>query len=492
MAGIKGGHTFLDYRGLICIANTINIEDKMTVKERVENRNIGIIGMARSGMAAAGLIQRLGGHPFVSDTKPPERLTNEIQQLKSTGVEYETGGHTDRLLKSDFVILSPGVPRGSEMVQKIIDKGIPVFSEIELAAWFCRGEIIAVTGSNGKTTTTSLIGAILDEAGISNQVCGNIGYPFSEAVSDVSEDGFAVVEVSSFQLESIEEFAPHVALILNITPDHLDRYDNLESYKQAKCRIAEQQKSTDYLILNADSSGLDMNEISTDAEKISFSISRTLPTGVFKRGESLVGIVRGKESDIIDVNKIRIPGEHNLQNAAAAALAALLVGVDSQAIAAALQEFPGVEHRLEDVTTIDGVRFVNDSKATNVDSVCYALKSFDTPICLIAGGRDKGGDFEAIAQCGRGKIKEIILIGEARDIMFESLGRKFAVQFADSMGDAVKKAFAAASPGDVVLLSPACASFDMYDNFEHRGRTFKQAVLALNNDNSIIREMGSK
>jgi len=464
----------------------------MTIRERVENRDIGIIGMARSGMAAAAMIQRLGGRPFVSDNKPPERLTSEIQQLKTSGIEYETGGHTDRLLKSDFVVLSPGVPRSSEMVQKLIDKGIPVFSEIELAAWFCRGKIIAITGSNGKTTTTTLIGAILDEAGVNNRVCGNIGYPFSEAVGAVTENGYAVVELSSFQLESIEEFAPHVALILNITPDHLDRYDTLQSYKEAKYRIAEQQTSKDYLILNADSDGIEINDIETDANKIPFSISRQLPAGVFKRGESLVGIVRRKEFDIINVNKIKIPGQHNLQNAAAAALATLLVGIEPQTIAAALEKFPGVEHRLEEVTTIDGIRFVNDSKATNVDSVCYALKSFNKPICLIAGGRDKGGDFDAIAECGRGKIKEIILIGEARDIMFESLGRKFAVQFAESMGEAVKKAFAAASEDDIVLLSPACASFDMYDNFEHRGRTFKQAVLALNNDNSIIREMGSK
>jgi len=464
----------------------------MTIKERVQGRNIGIIGMARSGMAAAGLIRRVGGQPFISDSKPAEKLTDEIQRLQTEGIEFETGGHTDRLLKSDFIILSPGVPRTTEIVRRVIERGIPVFSEIELASWFCRGRIISVTGSNGKTTTTSLIGAILDEAGFNNQVCGNIGYPFSDAVFDIDENGFAVVEVSSFQLESIEEFAPHVAMILNITPNHLDRYENIDTYKAAKYRIAESQKSDDYLVLNADSEEIGSNDISTEAQITSFSISRSLPTGVFKRGESLVGIVNGEEITIIKADQIRIPGPHNLQNAAAASLAALLVGVKPEDIAATLRKFPGVEHRLEDVTTISGVRFVNDSKATNVDSVCYALKSFESPICLIAGGRDKGGNFDPIAKFGKGKIKEIIFIGEAREIMFEALGRKFASQFADSMGEAVKKAFAGASPGDIILLSPACASFDMYDSFEHRGRTFKQAVLALNNDNSIIREIGSQ
>ncbi|MFH2035160.1 MAG: UDP-N-acetylmuramoyl-L-alanine--D-glutamate ligase [Candidatus Zixiibacteriota bacterium] len=462
----------------------------MTLQERIRGRNIGIIGMARSGMAAARLIKRMGGTPFVSDVKSSESLTKQIGELKTFNIEFETDGHTDRLFESDFVILSPGVPKESEFIQKIIGKGIPLFSEIELAYWFCSGRVIAITGSNGKTTTTSLIGAMLSSAGINNVVCGNIGHPFSDAVLEIGEEGYAVVEVSNFQLELIEEFTPFISIILNLTPDHLDRYENFDGYKKAKYRIAENQTSSDYLILNGDDSVIEKNNIGTKAKKIYFSTKQTLPTGVFQRGKSLVGIVGGEEINIIDVDKIRIPGPHNLQNAAAASLAALLAGAKPECITDALKSFPGVEHRLEDVTQVSGIKFVNDSKATNVDAVCYALKSFDAPICLIAGGRDKGGDFEPIVNSGRDKIKEIILIGEARDKMFNTLGKAFPVQFAENMEAAVNKAFTAASPGDIILLSPACASFDMFDNFEHRGKVFKKAVLSLTGNNHITEEVG--
>ena len=255
----------------------------MTIPERMKNRSVGIIGMARSGMAAARLVQQLGGRPFVSDVKSGDRLTAETDELKMYNIDFETGGHTDRLLQSDFIILSPGVPRTLEIVRKLSEAGIPIFSEIEVASWFCRGRIIAVTGSNGKTTTTTLVGAILDKAGVENVVCGNIGVPFSDKVLGISERGYAVLEVSSFQLELIEDFAPHVAMILNITPDHLDRYEDFERYKQAKYRITENQKSSDFLILNADDSVIDRNSIETGAHKVYFSTSRLMPTGVFKR-----------------------------------------------------------------------------------------------------------------------------------------------------------------------------------------------------------------
>lgn len=464
----------------------------MTIKDRVKGRRIGIVGMARSGVAAAKLAKRLGGMPFVSDVKPADKLEAQIHELKTFGIEFETGGHTDRLLNSDFVIVSPGIPQETEIVQKIVEAGIPIFSEIEFASWFCKGKIIAITGSNGKTTTTTLIGAILDEAGFKNKVCGNIGYPFSDAVLDIPEDGYAVLEVSNFQLELIEEFRPFIAMILNITPDHLDRYENFDGYKKAKYRITENQQPTDYLILNADDPVIEKNHIGSKANKIFFSTSRTLPTGVFQRGKSLVGIVRDKETEIIDTGSIRIPGPHNLQNSAASALAALLAGVALEPIRDALRQFPGVEHRLEEAGTIAGIRFVNDSKATNVDSVCFALRSFNAPIILIAGGRDKGGSYDPIIKYGRGKIKELILLGEAREKMFASLGKAFPVQFAEDMDEAVGKAFTSAVPGEVVLLSPACSSFDMFDNFEHRGREFKRAVQALKNNNHVTNGIESK
>jgi len=453
----------------------------MTTKDRIKGRRVGVIGMARSGLAAARIVRKLGGTPFVSDVKGEGQLISELEELKSLEIDHEFGGHTDKLLKSDYIILSPGVPQSIPVMIKVREAGIPVFSEIELASWFCRGKIIGVTGSNGKTTTTSLIGAILSAAGIGNAVCGNIGAPFADAVLDIPPDGYAVVEISNFQLETIEEFKPDIAMILNLTPDHLDRYDTFEDYKNAKYRITENQISSDYLILNADDPVIDKNNISTGAKEIFFSTGRLLVNGVYLEGNKLVGKINGEKIEIIDINKIRIPGPHNLQNAAAASLAALLIGINPRDIASALERFPGVPHRLEDAGAVAGIRFINDSKATNVDSVCYALRSIKTPICLIAGGRDKGGSYKPILEHGKGRIKEIILIGEAREKIFEALGKTFPVQFAESMEDAVKKAFDAASPGDTVLLSPACSSYDMFTNFEQRGEVFKNLVASLKN-----------
>jgi len=444
--------------------------------------------MARSGMAAARLIRQLGGTPFVSDLKSAVDLADEIAELRALNIEFEIGEHSDRLLDVEFVVLSPGIPASAPIVQKVLEKGLPVFSEIELASWFCRGRMIAVTGSNGKTTTTTLLGAMLNDGGVDAVVCGNIGYPFSDAVLSIPENGFAVVEVSSFQLELIEEFRPYISMILNITPDHLDRYEDFDGYKAAKYRICDNQVAADYLILNADDAVLGSNHIRTDAHKVQFSITRNLPAGVFQRGGTLVGVAGEHTYNIIDIDQIRIPGPHNLQNAAAAGMAALLVGVTPESIAGTLRSFPGVEHRMEDVGTIAGIRFINDSKATNVDSVCYALRSVKTQICLIAGGREKGTSFEPLLQHGQDKIKEIILIGEAREKMFEALGKKFPVQFASDLEDAVRRAFQSASPGDTVMLSPACASFDMFDSYEHRGKMFKRIVASLRNNRETLQE----
>ncbi len=464
----------------------------MTTKDRVRGRKVGIIGMARSGMAAARLIRKMGGVPFISEVKSEEQLASKLYDLKKDGIEYETGGHTERLLQSDYIILSPGVSQTIPIFKDISSAGIPVFSEIELASWFCRGKIIAITGSNGKTTTTSLMGAILSAGEVNNVVCGNIGSPFADCVLDIPSDGYAVVEVSNFQLETIEEFRPFIAMILNLSPDHLDRYESFNEYKQAKYRITENQTSSEYLILNADDAETTNDNIETDATKILFSTERILPSGVYINGKTLTARIDNNIHEIIDINKIKIPGPHNLQNAAAASLAALLIGINPQDIARALETFPGVAHRLEDAGMVAGIKFINDSKATNVDSVCYALRSINTPICLIAGGRDKGGSYRPIIDYGKGKIKEIILIGEARGKIFEALGKTFPVQFAECMEEAVKKAFNSASPGETVLLSPACSSFDMFTNFEDRGEIFKKAVMSLKNDHEKVHNAGLK
>ena len=451
----------------------------MTVEERIRERKIGILGMARSGMAAAALAVSFGGKPFVSDAAPAEQLTKQTQRLEAEGIPFETGGHSDQLLNCDYLVVSPGIPLTVDILRRASEKGVPVFSEIEFASWACPGKIIAITGSNGKTTTTTLIGGIFSAAGFDTHVGGNIGLPFCEIVPKIGPDSVAVVEVSNFQLEAIADFRPDIALILNLTPDHLDRHGTFEEYKRAKYRITENQAEEDYLILNLQSPELTTAEITSEAAVRFFTTDSSEKASTFVNDNSLCWRSGGDEIEIIKCGEIIIPGPHNLQNAAAAACAAMLCGVDPDVIKKVLQTFPGVEHRLENVGRVAGISFVNDSKATNVDSVCFALDSIDAPIYLIAGGRDKGASYDPIIERGKDKIRGVIVIGEARDKIFQSLGQAFPVSVVDTLHDAVQKAFEMAYPGETILLSPGCSSFDMFENFEHRGQVFKAAVAEL-------------
>ena len=453
----------------------------MTTQERIKERRIGIVGMARSGLAAALLAKKMGGVPFVSDNGRAERLKSQTEQLCKAGIPFETDGHTDKLLECDYIIISPGIPMQSEIVQKIHKTGLPVFSEIEFASWVCKGRIVAITGSNGKTTTTTLIGEIFKAAGFDTYVCGNIGLPFAEVVTEIPYDGIAVVEVSNFQLETISDFKPHIAMILNLSPDHLDRHGTFEAYKEAKYRITENQTESDYLILNQDDPGTNPDEIKTAAKVLTFSVNDNNESAAFMRDRKLCLIVDGMPEEVISCDDILIPGPHNLQNSAAAIVAANIFGISKNVLKMVLNTFPGVEHRLERLNSVAGINFINDSKATNVDSVCYALQSVDTPLYLIAGGRDKGSPYEPLIPYGKNKIKGIIAIGEAKEKLMNALGRNFPVQFAESMEEAVEICFDMAYPGETVLLSPACASFDMFENFEHRGRVFKTVVANLKN-----------
>ena len=442
--------------------------------------------MARSGISAASLVLELEGKPFVSDVLPAHELEDVIARLEQRKIEFECGGHSDRLLQCDYLILSPGVPSNLDILQKAAAAGIPIFSEIELAYWVCRGRILAVTGSNGKTTTTTLLGEICKASGMPTVVGGNIGTPFSKVARRVSEDGLAVIEVSSFQLERIEQFAPYVGMLLNLTPDHLDRYGSFESYCNAKYKMFENQTAEHYAVINGDDPVIRSRSFSRNSRQLIFSIEENAypdqsPDGVFQRGKRLSARLDGKEIDVIDVDRIRIPGPHNRANAAAATAAALVCGIAPNVIAATLERFEGVEHRIEAVDVIGGVSFVNDSKGTNVDAVIVALKSMAGKTNLIAGGRDKEGDFTRLLPDAKGKVENLILLGEAKDKIFEQLGRHIPVVMATSMEDAVRKAFDLAHPGYTVLLSPGCASFDMYRNFEERGRDFKAIVGKLKN-----------
>lgn len=453
----------------------------MTQLERIQHRRIGIIGMARSGMAVADLASRHGGLPFVSDASSSTKLADQVAILNQRAIPYETGGHTSRLLESDYLIVSPGVPLSLPIIAQATIKGIPIFSELEFASWVTVAPIISITGSNGKTTTTTLVGELLKAAGLPVVVCGNIGTPLSEVATSIPSNGIAVVETSSFQLATIADFKPRVAAILNLSPDHLDWHGSYDAYKKAKYRIAENQTESDLLVLNRDDADTMADRPHTKARTVSFSIRADVQADVVVRDGWLCSWQQQKLTRMVATDAIRIPGPHNLQNAAAAVAMVSPFDLKPEQIASVLTTFPGVEHRLEPVARIAGVSFVNDSKATNVDSVCSALKALTGPLILIMGGRDKGSSYAPIAELGKDKIRQLLLIGEAREKIVSELGRRFPCEFADSLESAVMRGFSAAQPGDTVLLSPACSSFDMFTNFEHRGQVFKAAVNNLRN-----------
>ncbi len=449
----------------------------------VRRKKISVIGGARSGLAVARLLRRHGAEVFVSDSGAPERMENTGRILEELGIPHEFGGHSKRLLEADAVVLSPGVPSGAPVVRDALTRGIPVCSEVEAASWFCAAPILAITGTNGKTTTTTLAGRIFSDARREAAVGGNIGTAFSDIVEGLTAEGVAILEVSSFQLDHIDRFRPRVAVLLNITPDHLDRYEkSFEKYAQSKCRIFENQTEGDAVIYNVDDV-----ETRTRVQKNTPSGVRTLPFSSRQRLDDGACVVEGmltiraqaKESRLLPVEDISIRGEHNLYNAMAAALAAHEMGVSPASIRATLKNFKGVEHRLEFVREINGVRYINDSKATNVDSVWYAVRSFDAPQILLLGGRDKGNNYSALDEPVRKHVRAIIAIGESAEKVRDHFAPLVPVDVASSMEDAVHTAARRAHAGDIVLLSPACASFDWFENYEHRGRVFKDIVRAM-------------
>ncbi|MFZ1683924.1 MAG: UDP-N-acetylmuramoyl-L-alanine--D-glutamate ligase [Candidatus Zixiibacteriota bacterium] len=453
----------------------------MTKEEKIKGRRVGVIGMARSGLAAAILAKQQGGSPFVSDSGRADLLTAQTTRLTKENIPFETDKHTDRVLNVDYLVISPGVSLKADILNRARQKGIPIFSEIEFASWFCQGKVVAITGTNGKTTTTALTGEVFKASGMPTYVCGNIGLPFAEIASQVPANGVAVVEISSFQLETIADFRPHVSVILNITPDHLDRHGSMEGYRNAKFRIAENQSPRDFFVINREDPELVAHQATTAAQRMVFSTQNDATANTFVRDNGLWTRIDGKVTRVTGINEIGIPGPHNLQNAAAAVLCGALLGLGPEPMATALQHFPGVEHRIERVGTVAGIVFINDSKATNVDSVCVALRSMRTPTYLILGGRDKGAPYDPIIEAGKKVIKGLLVIGESRDKIFAQLGKSFPTEFCETLEQAVARGFELAHPGETVLLSPGCSSFDMFENYEHRGRAFKAAVASLKN-----------
>ncbi|MCS7228654.1 MAG: UDP-N-acetylmuramoyl-L-alanine--D-glutamate ligase [Candidatus Kryptonium sp.] len=449
------------------------------MSQNITGKKVSVIGGARSGIAVAKLLRKLGANVFISDVKKPEEIKYvkiAPSELDSLGIEYEFGEHSERVYNCDFMVISPGVPSNAPVIKKAIELGIKVWSEIEVASWFCKAPIVAVTGTNGKTTTTSLIGHIFKTAGFKTIVAGNIGAPFSDFVLDADENSIVVLEVSSFQLDHIESFKPKVSVLLNITPDHLDRYDSFGDYVLSKFRIFKNLKEDDFAVYNYDDEIVQPYAESLNVIKLPFSVVERLSCGAFIEDEYIVLSYKNKKEKILKMKDLKLRGIHNVYNSLAAALAARAMEVRNEIIRESLQSFEGVEHRLEFVREINGVKFINDSKATNVNSLWYALESFDEPIILIAGGRDKGNDYSKVYDLVKKKVKLIIAIGESKEKIYNEFKNLTEVVKVDSMEEAVRKSYEEAKPGDVVLLSPACASFDMFRDYEHRGEVFKKLV----------------
>ena len=449
---------------------------------QLRGKRVSILGAGRSGLAVARFVRKRRAHAFLSEATSAEKFSELIKQLDELEVKYEFGENTHLVLESDLIVISPGVPLDSPIVTLARQKEIKIISEIELAYQYCDAPIIAITGTNGKTTTTTLIGEIMKQAGWNTFVAGNIGVPFCDVIDQAKGDKTVVVlEVSSFQLDTIDEFRPKVSMILNITPDHLDRYPNYEAYIQSKFRIAENQKGQDIFIYNHDDEVVRSFADTLSIKKWGFSLKAALKQGAYLEEENVI-MRTGREKEVLTSrHEIGIPGPHNLMNAMASALAAKAMQVDVPKIAEVLGSFEGVEHRIEFVRELDGVKYYNDSKATNVDSLYYALGSFKaSPIVLIAGGKDKGNDYAQVLQLVKDNVKTLIAVGQGGEKLeqyFSSVKPVMSAGF--SMEEAVKLARETARPGDIVLLSPACASFDMFNNYEHRGEVFKELVKGL-------------
>jgi UDP-N-acetylmuramoylalanine--D-glutamate ligase len=445
----------------------------------VEGSRVTVAGAARSGLAAAELLARRGARVTLSDSRAE---IPDADRLRALGVTLELGGHVrDTFTSADLVVLSPGVPPEQEAVQAARDRGVPVIAEIELASRWLQGRVIAITGTKGKSTTTALTGRMLEAAGFKVTVGGNIGSPLSAQVSQSTPDTFHVVETSSFQLEQIDTFHPWIAVMLNFSPDHLDRHPDVASYGAAKARIFENQTASDFAVINADDPAvLEMARRGRAALR-PFSLGGTLSSDrgtvvedgwiVERRGD---GVER-----LVPLDVIHLLGPHLVNDVMAAATVGAIAGAPPAAMTEAVDTFHGLEHAMELVADVGGVRFVNDSKATNVESALRSIESFDRDLVPIMGGRYKGGDLRLLREPLKARAKALVAIGEARPLLREALGDVLAVEEADNFGAAIARAHELAKPSGVVLLAPACSSFDMFRDYADRGRRFKDEVKRL-------------
>lgn len=447
----------------------------------VAGRKVVVVGAARSGVAAAVLLVRRGASVTLTDTRAAIDVEAELRQA---GVALELGGHTaDTLLGADLIVLSPGVPPSQPLLVQARAAGVPVIGELELASRWLRGRIVAITGTKGKSTTTTLTGRMLEAGGHRVLVGGNIGHALSAQVEQSTDDTIHVVEASSFQLESADTFHPWIAVMLNFSPDHLDRHADIAEYAAAKARIFANQTTADWAVLNADDEASQALAQDARSERLFFATERALREGVVVADNAIVRRRRdGADQVLVPLSAVRLLGRHLLADVVAAAAVASIAGVDPDAMTRAVEQFTGLEHALEPVAEVGGVRFVNDSKATNVEAALRAIQSFDPGLVVVLGGRFKGGDFGDLRNALRERRASVVAIGEAAPLVRESLAAAVPVHFASDMGGAVRTAFALASPGETVLLAPACSSFDMFRDYAERGRVFKSEVAKLHDE----------
>jgi UDP-N-acetylmuramoylalanine--D-glutamate ligase len=447
----------------------------------LKNKRVLVVGIGKSGLAAARFLKKRGARVTVSDARPA-LLIAELPMLLDEGFMVEAGSHgllTFR--RQDLIVVSPGVPATVPELVQVRAIGMHVIGELELGTEFLQGEVIAITGSNGKTTTTTLVGEILKAAGRTTLVGGNIGTPVVELAEESTPETWSVLEVSSFQLETVETFKPQIALLLNITPDHLDRHGSFENYAAAKARITEFQAEDDFLVLNAEDVKAQLVAAKTKAQIYWFSSKRQIKQGAFVHGESIFFVAKegAKPEPVMPVAEIPLAGAHNVENVLAAICAARLAGIESMVIRTAVAGFKAVEHRLEFVREFEGVRYYNDSKATNVDATVKAVEAFEGGVWLILGGKDKDSDYATMSALLRERVKAVLTIGSAAEKIERQLAGVVMIERAETIERAVALAHEKASVGDVVLLAPACASFDQFENYEHRGRVFKGLVQGL-------------
>ena len=467
------------------------VSTEKSLQSRWQNpagKRVLVVGLARSGRAAAEFFHTRGAVVTVSDARPPWAFGSEISDLLARKIGVEFGQHgADTFLRQDLIVASPGVPWDLPALAAARERGIPVVAEVEAASWFLRGRLVGVTGSNGKTTTTSLLGRMLEASGYATFVGGNIGVPMISMVEKTNDASITVVELSSFQLEGTECLHPHVAVVLNITPNHLDRHPSFEAYLEAKARIFRNQTETDYTVLNADDSATAGLAERTQGQRIFFSRTQPLPGGLVISGGQVVYRILHLERDLFSPRDVKLRGGFNLENVLAASAAACVLGANFDAIARAVREFRGVEHRLELAGEVSGVEFYNDSKATSVDATGKAVGAFERGVHLILGGKDKGAPYAPLIPLLKDRVREVLVIGAASKRIAQELKGTVELEEAGDLETATRTAFSRARPSEVVLLSPACSSYDQFQDFEERGRKFKALVEQLAQEASVGR-----